>query len=370
MQPQIGWLRHVDIMKTIGILTGGGDAPGLNAVIRAVVLTAKHHYGWNVIGIRQGFDGLLHDAPSIVLDEARVRNLLTRGGTILGAVNRGNPFTQMIERPDGTVEAVDLSEEALRRLQGLGIEALIVAGGDGTMAIAQKLVDRGARIVGVPKTIDNDLAQTDVTFGFDTAILTATDALDKLQTTAESHHRVMVLEVMGRNAGWIALKTGVAGGADAILIPEIPFDVGKVCDHIQSTRTDGRNYSLIVVAEGAAPVGGGQEYYIKSGGVMRLGGIGYIVGNMIADCIGAEVRVTVLGHLQRGGQPTPHDRWLATRFGAAAVHLAAAGKWGEMVALHGENIVSVPMIDALQMKQVDPEGEMVQMARDLGIVFG
>lgn len=357
-------------MKTLGILTGGGDAPGLNAVLRSVVLTAKNRYGWDVIGIRQGFDGLLRDAPANILTEEQVRSLLTRGGTILGAVNRGDPFVQMVEQPDGTVEPVDVSDEALRRLENMGVEALIVAGGDGTMAIAQKLVDRGARIVGVPKTIDNDLAQTDVTFGFDTAILTATEALDKLQTTAESHHRVMVLEVMGRNAGWIALKAGVAGGADAILIPEIPFDVNIVCNHIQKMRTDGRNYSLIVVAEGAAPAGGAPEYYIKSGGVMRLGGIGYLVGNMIADCIGAEVRVTVLGHLQRGGTPTPHDRWLATRFGSAAVHLAAQNKWGYMVALRGEEITSVPMIDALHMKQVDPNSDMVQMARDLGITFG
>ncbi len=357
-------------MKTIGILTGGGDAPGLNAVIRAVVLTAKHRYGWDVIGIRQGFDGLLHDAPANILTEERVRPLLTRGGTILGAVNRGNPFRQVVETADGAVEPIDLTDEALRRLANMGVEALIVAGGDGTMAIAQKLLDRGARVVGVPKTIDNDLAQTDVTFGFDTAILTATDALDKLQTTAESHHRVMVLEVMGRNAGWIALKAGVAGGADAILIPEIPFDVAIVCAQIQQAREHGRNYSLIVVAEGAAPINGAQEYYIQTGGVMRLGGIGYIVGNMIADCIGAEVRVTVLGHLQRGGQPTPHDRWLATRFGAAAVQLVAQEQWGYMVALRGEQIVSVPMRDALQMKQVDPNGDMVQMARDLGIVFG
>ena len=357
-------------MKTIGILTGGGDAPGLNAVIRAAVLTAKIRYGWSVVGIRQGFDGLLNDAAPMHLNETNVRHLLPRGGTILGAVNSGNPFLRPVEQVNGVVTRVDVSHEALTRLDSLGIEALIVAGGDGTMAIAQKLLALGARIVGVPKTIDNDLAGTDVTFGFDSAILTATEALDKLQTTAESHHRVMVLEVMGRNAGWIALKAGVAGGADAILIPEIPFDVGVVCDCIQKGRAEGRNYSLIVVAEGAMPRGGSQEYYIRDGGMMRLGGIGFVVGNMINDCIGADVRVTVLGHLQRGGQPTPHDRWLATRFGAAAVELVAQQKWGYMVALRGEDIDSVPIDEAVRRKRVDPDGDMVQMARALGIVFG
>ncbi len=214
--------------------------------------------------------------PTVPLDEARVRDLLTRGGTILGAVNRGNPFVRVVEQPDGTVDYVDASDEALAQMDRLGIDALIVAGGDGTMAIAQKLVDLGAHVVGVPKTIDNDLSQTDVTFGFDTAVLTATEALDKLQTTAESHHRVMVMEVMGRNSGWLALTVGVAGGADAILIPEIPYDIGVVFDRIQSSRS-ARNYSLVVVAEGAAPLGGQQEYYIQGSGLMqgRLGGIGF-----------------------------------------------------------------------------------------------
>jgi 6-phosphofructokinase 1 len=257
-------------------------------------------------------------------------------------------------------------------MASLGMDALIVAGGDGTMSIAHKLVLMGARIVGVPKTIDNDLAYTDTTFGFDTAINTATEALDKLQTTAESHHRVMVLEVMGRDAGWIALHVGVAGGADAILIPEIPFDINVVCQKIQQVQMSGRHYSLIVVAEGAAPSGGVQEYHIKGDrkGSGRLGGIGYTVGNQLADCVGAEVRVTVLGHVQRGGQPTPHDRWLATRFGAAAVHLVAQEKWGYMVALQGTSMDAVPMREAIQMKFVDAQGNTIRMARDLGIVFG
>ena len=357
--------------KRIGILTGGGDAPGLNAVIRAVVLVAHNHYGWEVVGIREGFDGLLNGVPAMPLTEERVRLILGRGGTILGAVNRGNPLIQVVDRPDGSFDSVDLSQEAIRRMAELGLDALIVAGGDGTMSIAHKLVMLGAHIVGVPKTIDNDLDKTDVTFGFDSAIVTATEALDKLQTTAESHHRVMVMEVMGRNAGWIALVAGVAGGADAILIPEIPFDMSVVCDKIEALRNEGRRYSLIVVAEGAAPIGGNQEYYIRSGGIMRLGGISYLVGNMLADCLDVDVRVTVLGHLQRGGQPTPRDRWLATSFGAAAVRLVAEESWGHLVALKGNDVVGIPMTEAIQqLKVIDPNGEMVRMVRDLGIVLG
>lgn len=359
-------------MQRIGILTGGGDAPGLNAVIRAVVLSAKNRRGWDVIGIREGYDGLLAGGPVVELNEANVRDLLARGGTMLGAVNRGNPFMRAVDTLDGNIEYVDVTHVAIERMKELKLDALVVAGGDGTMAIANKLIPLGAKIVGVPKTIDNDLDQTDVTFGFDTAILTATEALDKLQTTAESHHRVMVLEVMGRNAGWIALKTGVAGGADAILIPEIPFDINVVCEKIQAQRLAGRRYSLVVVAEGAAPAGGSQEYYIKGQGLMqgRLGGVGYIVGNLIADCVGADVRVTVLGHLQRGGQPTPHDRWLATQFGVAAVDLLIEEKWGHMVALHGTKVVGIPFGDTIKLKFVDPEGDDVRMARHLGIVFG
>jgi 6-phosphofructokinase 1 len=358
--------------KRIGILTGGGDAPGLNAVIRAVVLTAKRRYGWDVIGIVEGFDGLYHGLLTVPLDETRVRDLLPRGGTILGAANRGNPFALRVEKPDGTVEYVDVSHQALTRIAELELDALIVAGGDGTMAIAHKLVLMGAKIVGVPKTIDNDLNETDVTFGFDTALTTATEALDKLQTTAESHHRVMVLEVMGRHAGWIALTAGVAGGADAILIPEIPFNIDVVCRKIQELQNSGRRHSLIVVAEGAQPVDGEKLYYIQGDGKSegRLGGMGNMVGKMLADCVSAEVRVTVLGHLQRGGQPTARDRWLATRFGASAVHLVAQEKWGYMVALQGTQMVNIPMQQAINMKVVDAQGDMVQMALDLGIVFG
>jgi ATP-dependent phosphofructokinase / diphosphate-dependent phosphofructokinase len=358
--------------KRIGILTGGGDAPGLNAVIRAVVLTAQRKHGWDVIGIREGFDGMLARLPIIELDLGRVHNLLAMGGTILGAANRGSPFARPMQKPDGTIDYIDVSHEALERMAELGLDALIVAGGDGTMAIAHKLVQLGAKIIGVPKTIDNDLAGTEITFGFDTALNTATEALEKLQTTAESHHRVMVMEVMGRNAGWIALKAGVAGGADAILIPEIPFNIEVVCQKISQLRGAGRRYSLIVVAEGAAPVGSEQQYAIRDTGELyrRLGGIGYTVGNMLADCVDAEVRVTVLGHVQRGGQPTPRDRWLATLCGAAAIELVEQEQWGMMVGFAGNNTTAVSMEEAIKMKFVDPEGHLVQMARDLGIVFG
>jgi 6-phosphofructokinase 1 len=360
------------MIKRIGILTGGGDAPGLNAVIRAVTLTACERYGWDVVGIREGFDGLLAGLPTIDLTAEVVTDLLSRGGTILGAANRGNPFARPMELPDGSVEYVDVSEEAIERMNELQLDALICAGGDGTMAIAEKLVNKGARIVGVPKTIDNDLGATDVTFGFDTAVRTATEALAKLQTTAESHHRVMVLELMGRNAGWIALFTGIAGGADAILIPEIPYSLEKVCERINEIRESGRRYSLVAVAEGAQPAEGDQVFKIEGEAEheKRLGGIGHDVGAYIADCTGAEVRVTVLGHVQRGGAPTPRDRYLATGFGTEAVHLVAEEKWGYMVALRGVNLEHVPMSEAVEMKFVDPAGSWVQIARDLGIVLG
>jgi 6-phosphofructokinase 1 len=356
----------------LGILTGGGDAPGLNAVIRAVVLVASRRYGWEVVGIREGFDGMLARLPLIEMDETRVHQLLPRGGTILGAANRGNPFSRPVTQADGSVAYVDVSHEALELMGEIGLDALIVAGGDGTMQIAQKLVAMGAPIVGVPKTIDNDLAETDVTFGFDTAVQTATEALERLQTTAESHHRVMVLEVMGRNTGWIALKAGIAGGADAILIPEIPFDIGTVVEKIRALQASGRRYSLIVVAEGATPIGGEQQYYQLAGAwaQSRLGGIGHTVGNLIGERVEAEVRVTVLGHMQRGGSPTPHDRWLATCFGAEAVRLVNERKWGHMVAIQGNRFVDVTLERAVAMKFVDPEGDQVQFARDLGIVFG
>jgi 6-phosphofructokinase 1 len=329
-------------------------------------------HGYEMVGFREGFDGLMNRLPLVELTPDSVRGLHMRGGTILGAANRGSPFARKITLPNGTIEKQDRSHEALERLKEQQIDALIVAGGDGTMGICSRLSKLGVKIIGVPKTIDNDLGETDVTFGFDTAIATATEALDKLQTTAESHHRVMVLEVMGRDSGWIALTAGVAGGADAILIPEIPFSLEKVFDKIRQINAAGRRYSLVVVAEGAHPKDGEQSYYIGAAGqnVARLGGMGNFVGAAITRVLDTEVRVTVLGHLQRGGTPTPRDRWLATRFGAAAVHMVARGEWGHMVALKGIDLVAVPIEEAAQMKFVNPNGERVQMARDLGITLG
>lgn len=359
--------------KRIGILTGGGDAPGLNAVIRAVTLTAKEHYGWEVIGIREGFDGLLAGLPTLELHKMDVTDLLARGGTILGAANRGNPFARPMTLPDGTTELVDVSSEAVKRIHDLKLDALICAGGDGTMSIAERLVrEHGAPIIGVPKTIDNDLSATEVTFGFDTAVRTATEALEKLQTTAESHHRIMVLEVMGRDAGWIALFTGIAGGADAILIPEIPYDIATVCAQIRHIRETDRKYSLVVIAEGATPKDGEQTFHIQGQHEYekRLGGIGHQVGAMLGECAEAEVRVTVLGHVQRGGQPTPRDRYLSTGFGSEAVHLVEQEMWGWMVAIEGMNLVHVPMHEVTQTKKIDMNDRWVKVARDLGIVFG
>ena len=362
-------------MKRLGLLTGGGDAPGLNAVIRAVVKTACNDFSWDIVGIQDGFDGLLaaDTQRAVVLTPAAVRGLVGRGGTILGAANRGNPFARKVIR-DGQEMVEDISEQVELGVRRLGLDGLIVVGGDGTLRIAQELIGRlGLPIVGVPKTIDNDLGGTDVTFGFDTALGVATDALDRLHTTAESHHRVMVLELMGRDAGFIALHAGVAGGADAILIPEIPFDIEVVCAQVRQREASGRRFSILAVSEGARPVGGSQSFQ-RLGDVVstaRLGGIGQQVCAMIEHLTGKETRVTVLGHLQRGGSPSAFDRWLATRFGAAAVRLAGQGNWGRMVGLRGQASVDVPLAEAIAVpKRVDPEGEAVRTARGLGIVFG
>lgn len=359
----------------IGILTGGGDAPGLNAVIRAVVKTAIGRYEWQVTGIEDGFDGLIERAFKALrpLTLKDVRGILPHGGTILGAANRGNPFARRVIR-NGQPVIEDCSGLVLDRLRVAGVEALVVVGGDGTLRIGQELYEKGCSVVGVPKTIDNDLGGTDVTFGFDTALNTATSAIDKLHTTAESHHRVMVVEVMGRDAGWIALHSGIAGGADVILIPEIPFKWEVVAEAIQARNKGGAKFSIIVAAEGAKPADGEQIFSRAGDGVTtvaRLGGIGNVVAQHLEETTGLETRCTVLGHLQRGGGPTPFDRLLATRYGAAAVRLVADGKFGHMVALQGQEITAVPIADAIRVpKRVNPEGEKVRMARDMGMCFG
>ncbi len=360
-------------IKKIGILTGGGDCPGLNAVIRAAVKTAVLQYGWKVTGIEDGFEGLLSDGKARPLLFDCVKGILGRGGTILGSSNRANPFEYKF-KVHGKIVTEDRSPVLLERLKSLEIDALIVIGGDGTLSIADGLHKMGVPIVGVPKTIDNDLASTDITFGFDTAINTATEAIDKIRTTAESHHRVMVVEVMGRYAGWIALQAGIASGADIILIPEIPFKLNEIHEIIKERIKNGRHSSIIVVAEGAKPEGG--DMHIKkivedSADTIRLGGIGEMLAQEISDEINVESRETVLGHIQRGGSPSAFDRILSTRLGVGAVNLLAEGGYGRMVCLKTPNIDSVTLEDAVkQLKQVSPNSEMVNAAKSIGVSFG
>ena len=360
-------------MKRIGILTGGGDCPGLNAVIRGVVKGALIGRGWEVVGIEDGFDGLLDQSKCRLLTLDDVRGILPRGGTILGTTNRGNPFSFPVEK-NGTTEFIDISDQVVATLKELGIEALIVVGGDGSLKIAQELMRKGVPIVAVPKTIDNDLLETDVTFGYNTALETATDAIDKLHTTAESHHRVMILEVMGRYAGWIALESGIAGGADVILIPEIPFEIKRICRAVDDRRRRGRRFSIIVAAEGAYPRGGERVVRKKAEAahqIERLGGIGEYVAREIGTCLDMDTRVTVLGHLQRGGSPTTFDRCLGSRFGIKALELIEKGAFGQMVCLKGREIRSVSIEKAVRkLKLVNPGGDMVRAAEELGIMLG
>ena len=358
-------------MKRIGILTGGGDAPGLNAVIRAVVKTAIYKYGCEVIGIRNGYDGFLEEDGVVPLGIEQVRGLLPRGGTILGAANRGNPYARKVIR-DGKEVTIDVSDEIINSIKRLNMDALLVLGGDGTLHSAHELYLKGAPIIGVPKTIDNDIGGTEATFGFDTAVTTATEAIDKLHTTAEAHHRVMVLELMGRNAGFIALRAGISGGSDVILIPEIPFRFEAVAAKVRQRVERGMLFSIIAVSEGAKPVEGSQVFSRAGDEIYtpRLGGIGEVVGEYIEQQ-GFETRVTVLGHLQRGGSPTPFDRWLATCYGAEAIRLAAEGKFDRMVSLQGGSIVDVSLAEAIAVpKRVDLNHDSVITARGMGISFG
>lgn len=361
-------------MKRIGVLTGGGDCPGLNAVIRAVVKTASVKYDYEVVGIEDGFDGLVLPNKTRILTPWGVRGILPVGGTILGSSARANPFEYKVVR-NGKTEVKDVSGDIIKNAESMGLEALIVIGGDGSLKIAHELCRMGCPTVGVPKTIDNDIPATDVTFGFNTAVQVATDALDRLHTTAESHHRVMVVEVMGRYVGWIALETGICGGADVILIPEIPFDISKVCDKIKDRKKSGSRSSIAVVSEGAKPLGGGVSVVSgaeKGGRAERLGGIGNRVGSEIEGCIDMEVRVTVLGHLQRGGTPTAFDRLLSTRFGVAVVDLIAHKRFGEMVCLKGQNIESVSLSEVVNRGQkiVPADTGLVKTAESIGINFG
>jgi 6-phosphofructokinase 1 len=356
----------------IAISTGGGDAPGLNAVIRSAVLSAIGR-GWDVLGICRGYYGLLGEDEIIPLTRESVRGIAHEGGTILRTTNRGNPFDFPVQQLDGTWSTVDRSAEVIENAKRLGIDALISIGGDGSLAIAQRFFEQGMRVVGVPKTIDNDVSGTITTFGFDTAVSTAIDAIDKLHTTAESHDRVIVMEVMGRHAGFIALHAGVAGTADVILIPEIPYDLDKVCNKIRARDRAGRHFSIVVVAEGAFPLGGEQSIKGESlpGQDRRVGGVAGRLAWLIEQQTGKEARSLVLGHLQRGGMPTGYDRLLAARFGGAAVEAVEKGLWGHMVALQSPHIVPIPIADVLAVpKRVDPEHDVVRTARATGISFG
>jgi 6-phosphofructokinase 1 len=357
-------------MKTrIGVLTSGGDCPGLNAVLRGVVLAADKH-GWEVIGFRDGFEGLLPPGDYIVLDRKSTEGIMALGGTIIGTTNRGH-FIAKIGAGDRAVVATEVIACAKKVLNELNVKALIIVGGDGSMTTAMQMQEAGINCIGVPKTIDNDIEATAMTFGFDSAVAEVMDALDRLHTTATSHKRVMVVEVMGRHAGWIALHGGIAGGADIILIPEIPFDYDKIAGAVKKRDAAGRLDSLVVVAEGARSKDGQQIKRDIDGGEFKLGGVGDVVAREIAARTGKETRACVLGHLQRGGPPTPLDRTLGTRFGVKAVQLANEGHFGSMVSYQNYQVRHVPIADAVnRLRLVPPHGELVQVARDVDISFG
>ena len=357
----------------IGILTGGGDCPGLNGVIRAVTLHARETFGWEVVGIRNGFEGL-YEEEYVDLHASNVQHILSRGGTMLGSSNRANPFAYPVKLPDGRSEIHDVSKRCIANLNRLDLSGLIVVGGDGTMSFAQRFIEHGVtKIVGVPKTIDNDLEATDYTVGFQTAVEIVVDALERLQTTAESHERIMVVEVMGRYAGWIALTAGLAGGAHVVLIPEIDYDIDKVIAAFNRRHVRGVSYSIVVVSEGAKPKGGtlSVERAADPTRQEKLGGAGARLAQLITERSEYEVRSTVLGHVQRGGMPCAFDRELATRFGVKAVELIAEGKFGHVAALEAGKLVAKPIDKAVKkLKLVDPAGELVRTARGVGIELG
>ena len=364
--------EHSRRIRRIAINTGGGDAPGLNAVIRAATLAALQN-GWEVLGIRRGYTGLLEGEvdgePGICpLTHHSVRGITHLGGTILGTTTRGNPFGLTVRQPDGSWGTVDRSMEIVERFREMEIDALIAIGGDGSLQIANALYAKGLPVIGVPKTIDNDLLATDFTFGFQTAVEVATDAIGRLHSTAEAHQRAMVVQVMGRHTGWIALESGLAGGADVIIIPEIPYRIESIVDKVRERDETGRRFSIIVVAEGAKPKDGDASFV---GETSRYGGIAERLAGEIEDRSGKETRTLVLGHIQRGGSPIAFDRNLALRFGAAAVRCIQEGSLGTMVALQGQRIVPVPIGDAVhEVKKVSVDSDVVMTARQLGISLG
>ncbi len=360
------------VPRRIGLLTCGGDCPGLNAVIRAVTKTAIKEYDIEVVGFKDGFQGMVENRY-VNLTNDYVSGILTLGGTILGTTNHITPFNYPILEGGKTVFR-DRSEQAISNYESLGLEVLVCIGGDGTMTVAKMLEERGLTVAGIPKTIDNDLFGTDRTFGFDSALTTATEAIDKIHTTAQSHHRVMIVEVMGRYAGWLALESAIAGGGDIVLIPEIPFEIKSIGETIKERRYDGKRFSILVIGEGAKPVGGEmvvQRNVPGSPEPLRLGGIGNVVADMIEKEINVETRVTTLGHLVRGGIPTPADRLLATRFGVEAVHLIAKRIFGKMVALQGQEIVSVSIEEVGGRTRTVPlDSSIIRTARSVGMSLG
>lgn len=364
-------------IRRIAISTGGGDAPGLNAVIRAIVLGAIHR-GWQCVGIRDGYNGLLLPEQFVVgglmpLTRESVRGITALGGTILGTTNRGNPMRFPVTNLDGSTSEIDRTDELVRSFQLHQIDALISIGGDGSLGIAAVLANKGLRVIGVPKTIDNDLAGTVITFGFDTAVSFATESIDRLHTTAESHRRIMVVEVMGRYAGWIALNSGMSATADVILIPEIPYDLDLVVKKIQSVEEQGQKHAIVVVAEGAKPKGGTISVTHKqaAGTVERLGGVGARITEQLEELTGRESRCVVLGHLLRGGVPTSWDRLLSLRFGAAAVRALEEGQSGVMVALDPPTVKYIPLAEATNRMRVVPlDCDTIRTGRDVGICFG
>ncbi|MCK5163711.1 MAG: ATP-dependent 6-phosphofructokinase [Desulfobacula sp.] len=362
------------VIQKVGILTGGGDCSGLNAVIRAVTRAAIIQYGAKVMGIEGGFEGLI-SGQTRELTVKRTKDILTLGGTILGTTNKGNPFEYRELDADGSIKTTDYSDKALETFKALKLDCLFVVGGEGTLEIGYKFFKKGIPVVGIPKTIDNDLEKTDYTFGFQTAVQVACDAMDRLQTTGKSHHRVMILEVMGRNAGWIALEAGIAGGAHIILIPEIEYKIENVIKKIQFRKKGGSPFSIIMIAEGAKQKGGdtikAQEAESRLQGVEKLGGVGFYLARQIENKIDLEVRTTVLGHIQRGGSPNSFDRVLGTRLGSFAVDAAAQGKFGTMVALKTPDIVLVDLKDlAGKVRSVSIDSGLISCAESIGINMG
>ncbi len=365
--------RNGAAVKRIGLLTGGGDCPGLNAVIRAATLTAHVEHGATVLGIEDGFEGLV-EGRMRELQAKEIAGIIGLGGTILGSSNKGDPWHYPVTSASGAVEIRDMSVKVLEGITRAGIDTLIAVGGDGTMHIADRLGELGVNVIGVPKTIDNDLAATDITFGFDTAVSIVAESIDRLTTTASSHHRVMVIEVMGRHAGWIALAGGVAGGADVILIPEIPFNWEAVFRKVRARHAQGMRYSIICAAEGAKTPEGEQVVRaldVRRTDARQLGGFGALVASTIETRTGLETRANVLGHIQRGGTPSSLDRILATQFGTAAAHSACRGERGLMVALRNSQIVTVPIKDAIaSLRTVPADHPLIRAARSVGTAFG